>query len=329
MGAGRIGIDIGGSKTELAVLDSQNEVVYRERRPTPQNPSPGTYERFVDQIRAMTVKAVAETGLNSDFTVGIGIPGALVGTPPRAKNTSLAWLVDRPFGEDLVSAMGRPVSIANDATCFTLSEAVDGAGAGYGLVFGVILGTGVGGGLAFEGRPWPGPNQLAGEWGHNPYPVRSPAEIRALISRTGPLDSCFCGHELCVERVLQGASLSRRYVQASGGTDRLAATEIATRFDRGDAVAARVIEGYARDLARALATIVNTIDPGVIVLGGGLSGIEALYPAVNAQLIDFVFHRGSPLTRPRVNVVQNRWGGSGGVRGAAWLGHAGHSKDRV
>jgi fructokinase len=294
----RIGIDLGGSKTEAVALGDDGTELARERVITPQ----GKYQETVHSIAALVTGL--ESRLGHRATVGVGIPGTLSPTSGRVKNANSTWLNGQPLDRDLEAALGRPVRIANDANCFAVSEAVDGAAAGARLVFGVILGTGVGGGLAVDGRALVGANAIAGEWGHNPLPWPGGAE------RPGP--PCYCGLSGCVETFLSGPGLARDHA-ATTGEDRSAA-EIAAAAEAGAPGAAASLDRYVDRCARALATVVNVFDPDAIVLGGGLSSITRLYRDLPARLLDFAF---SPDLATRI--LPPRHGDSSGVRGAAWL----------
>jgi fructokinase len=295
----RIGVDLGGTKIEAIALAGDGAEAWRRRIETPR----GDYERTVGAIASLVL--AAERALDAHGTVGVGIPGApSIGTG-LIKNANSTWLIGRPLQADLEAALDRPVRLANDANCFALSEAADGAGRGADVVFGVILGTGCGGGIVVHGRVLTGPNALAGEWGHNPLPSPSSFEW--------PGPPCYCGRTGCIETFLSGPGLARDYV-ALGGGDR-DAREIAARADAGvDPIAERCLARYEDRLARALTAVINILDPDVIVFGGGLSNIERLYARVPPLLRPFGGEA------PRTRIVRNRHGDSSGVRGAAWLG---------
>ncbi|MGH6662340.1 MAG: ROK family protein, partial [Rhodospirillales bacterium] len=249
-----------------------------------------------------------DSGCGEDAPVGVGIPGALSLATGLIKNANSTCLIGRPFDRDLAAATGRPVRLANDADCFTMSEATDGAGAGHAVVFGVILGTGVGGGITVNGRLLAGRNAIAGEWGHNPLPW--PQFLDGRDERPGP--KCYCGKLGCIETFVSGPGLERDFEAASGR--RLAAAEIVRLSDDGDADAAAAMARYSHRLARALATVINVLDPGVIVLGGGMSNARRLCDAVPRLWGEFVFS--GAVTTP---LRPARHGDSSGVRGAAWL----------
>jgi fructokinase len=274
----RIGIDLGGTKIEGIALDDAGQVLMRRRVPTPR----GDYAGTLAAIAALVSEIEAATGARG--TVGVGIPGALSRLTGRVKNANSTWLNDKPLQSDLEAALGRPVRLANDANCFALSEAVDGAGRGARVVFGVILGTGVGGGIVVDGRLLEGPNAIAGEWGHNPLPLPDGDDL--------PLRPCYCGRAGCIETYLCGPALQRE------------------REIDGEAALTR----YEARLARALAGVINLLDPDVIVLGGGVSNVDRLYENVPRLWAAQVFsdHVATPLAK-------HVHGDSSGVRGAAWL----------
>ncbi len=287
----RIGIDLGGTKTEAIALDQAGQELARERVATARGSYEGTIATIKDLVEGL------EARLGARATVGIGIPGTVSPRTGLIKNANSTWLIGKPLDGDLAAALGRPVHLANDADCFALSEATDGAGAGFATVFGVILGTGVGGGIVAHGRLLAGPNSIAGEWGHNPLPWPEDAE------RPGP--ACYCGRAGCIETFLSGPGLARDH---GGG---LTAEQVAAASSpSAEAALAR----YEQRLARALASVINIIDPHVIVLGGGLSKLERLYRNVPALWNNFIFsdHVDTAL-RPPLH------GDSSGVRGAAWL----------
>ena len=294
----RIGVDLGGSKIEAAALDAGGRVVERRRAPTPA----GDYSRTIETVRLLVGEI--EAALGRRCTVGVGMPGALSPATGLVKNANSTCLIGKPFDRDLAVALGRPLRFANDANCFALSEAIDGAGRGAAVVFGVILGTGVGGGIVVHGRLLTGPNAIAGEWGHSALPRPSETE------RPGP--SCYCGRQGCIESFLSGSGLARDHRQATG--EALDATAIAARADAGDAGAVASLLRYEDRLARGLAMVINLLDPDVIVLGGGLGRIGRLYERVPRLWGAYVF---SDAVATRL--VPPRHGDASGVRGAAWL----------
>ena len=291
----RIGVDLGGTKIEIAALDPQGQIVLRERFPS----LPADYPGTVRAVRDGVLKA--EAALGAGCSVGLGIPGTISPATGLVKNANSTWLNGKPFDVDIAEALKRPVRIANDANCFALSEAADGAGSGKRVVFGVILGTGVGGGIAVNASIITGPNAIAGEWGHNPLPWPEADEI--------PCPPCFCGKHGCVETWLSGPALAADFARAAGR--RLTVPEIAASNDP-DANAA--LSRYETRLAKALAHLVNILDPDIIVLGGGLSNLDRLYTNVAPKLALYAFS--DAVETP---IVRNRWGDSSGVRGAAWL----------
>jgi fructokinase len=294
----RIGIDLGGTKIEGLALAGDGRELDRRRIAAPR----GDYEQTVRAVRDLVAALESEVGQTG--TVGVGIHGVVSPATGLVKNANSTWLNGRPLGEDLGSAMGRPVRLANDANCFALSEAVDGAAAGAGIVFGVIIGTGTGGGLVINGRIVTGANAIGGEWGHNPLPAPEDDE------RPGP--SCYCGRAGCIETFLSGPGLARDYI-VRGGAD-MSAVEIVARAGRGDDIALASLERYERRFARAIASIINVVDPHVIVLGGGLSNIDRLYDRVPSLWGPHVFS-----DRVDTRLVRARHGDASGVRGAAWL----------
>ncbi|MDS4011489.1 MAG: ROK family protein [Defluviicoccus sp.] len=298
----RIGIDLGGTKIEGIVLDAAGEVRWRRRVATPRDDYAGTLAAVALLVQAL------ERDCGARCSVGVGIPGTLSAATGRVKNANATWLNDRALDADLVQALGRPVRLANDANCLAVSEASDGAGAGAAVVFGVILGTGVGGGIVVHGRPLAGANGIAGEWGHNPLPWPGPDE------QPGP--PCYCGKHGCIETFLSGPGFQRDFQAATGQA--LAPPEIAARAVAGEPAAAAALCRYEHRLARALASVINVLDPDVIVLAGGMSNIERLYASVPALWRAFVFSD-AVITR----LARNRHGDSSGVRGAAWLWPAG------
>ena len=296
----RIGIDLGGTKIEGLALADEGRELARHRIPAPR----GNYD---DTVRAIVeVVAVLEKVTNVRGSIGVGIPGAISPATGLIKNANSTWLNGRPLQRDLANALERPVRLANDANCFALSEATDGAAAGARVVFGVIIGTGTGGGLVIDGQVVAGANAITGEWGHNPLPALEADE------RPGP--RCYCGRSGCIETFLSGPGLTRDFV-AHGGED-LPASEIAARADRGDARAVACLDRYARRFARAIASVINIVDPDVVVLGGGLSNMRRLYDEVPARWGAHVFS-----DRVDTRLVKAMHGDASGVRGAAWLWH--------
>jgi fructokinase len=294
----RIGVDLGGTKIEAIALGPRGDVLARQRRPTPAGDYEATVSAIVDLVTSIE-RATGATG-----SVGIGMPGNVSRATRLVKNANSVWLIGRPFEADLTSALARPIRLANDANCFALSEAVDGAGAGHRVVFGVIVGTGTGGGIVVDGRMIDGINGIAGEWGHNPLPWPMDEE------RPGP--ACYCGRHGCIETFLSGPGLARDYRRTTG--ESLEGAAIAERAERGEPAAEATLERYEHRMARALASVVNLLDPDVIVLGGGVSNLRRLYERVPALWHQFVFS-----DRVDTRLVPPRYGDASGVRGAAWL----------
>lgn len=291
----RIGIDLGGTKIEVAALDRNGDEQFRHRVPTPKG-----YEATLDGIAGLVLET--ETKLGIKATVGIGIPGAISPATGLVKNANSIALNGHSFEHDISGRLKREVRVENDANCFTLSEAADGAGAGYSSVFGVILGTGVGGGLVIDGKLHRGPHRIAAEWGHNPLPWPSVDEI--------PGSHCWCGNWNCFETYIAGPALARD----CDGPDAHDASSIPARAAAGEAKAKAALDRHANRLARGLAVVINMLDPDVIVLGGGLSNMEHLYQIVPKLLSRYVFS--DVVQTP---LVKNKHGDSSGVRGAAWL----------
>jgi fructokinase len=294
----RIGIDLGGTKIEGIVLAADGGELVRRRTASPR----GNYAATIAAVGDLVEQLEAEVGARG--SVGVGHPGAISPATGLIKNANSTWLNGQRLDKDLAERLSRPVWLANDANCFALSEAIDGAAAGARVVFGVIVGTGTGAGVIVDRRPLVGANAIAGEWGHNPMPWPTDAE------RPGP--ACYCGRSGCIETFLSGPGLALDFASAGGGE--ATAVEIAKRADAGDRAADACLERYAGRMARALASIVNVLDPDVIVLGGGMSNVERLYERVPSLWQPFVFS-------DRVDTVLRRpaHGDASGVRGAAWL----------
>jgi fructokinase len=294
----RIGIDLGGTKIEGVVIDADGRVRARERVATPRGSYDGTLEAIADLVERL------ETGISTCCRVGIGMPGVVSPSTGLIKNANSTWLNGRAFVRDIERALNRPVRVANDADCFTLSEATDGAAAGGSTVFGVIIGTGVGGGIVVNRRLISGPNAIAGEWGHNMLPWPQHDEW--------PGPQCYCGRTGCIETFLSGPGLERDYHKASG--EPLKTHDIHAKAEAGDAVAEGALARYDHRLARGLASIINVLDPSVIVLGGGMSNLTRLYEHVPKLWGAYVFS-----DRVDTKLVRATHGDSSGVRGAAWL----------
>jgi len=320
----RIGIDLGGTKVEGIVLDGSREAA-RLRVDTPR----GDYGATLGAIAAMVDALERQTAAGA--TVGIGIPGTISPSTGLVKNANSAWLIGQPLQTDLERRLERPVRVANDANCFAISEATDGAATDAEVVFGVIVGTGVGGGITVKGRVISGPNRIAGEWGHNPLPWPDGDHVRRL---------CYCGKQGCIETFLSGPGFSADHEAVAG--IRLNPAQIVEAANRGDAAAEQTLRRYEHRMARALASIINVLDPDVIVLGGGMSNIARLYRHVPTLWDEFVFScnvslagspRGPERSAPhetqglapqvkevvKTRLVAARHGDASGVRGAAWL----------
>jgi len=296
----RIGVDIGGTKIEVIVLGKEGAELWRRRVSSPRH-YPGTIAAVVDLVRA------AETSLAASGTVGVGLPGTISTKTGLVKNANSTWLIGHPLDRDLADALARPVRLMNDANCFTLSEAVDGAGAGARMVFGVILGTGVGGGIVVDGRIHVGRQAIAGEWGHNPLPRPRGTEV--------PGPDCYCGRSGCIETFVSGPGMEADHLRSTGQS--CSSPEIVARAQSGCERALVTLDRYAERLGRALAVVVNILDPDVIVLGGGMSNLPDLPERARRAMVPHLF-----TDQPDVLVRRNVHGDSSGVRGAAWLGAA-------
>jgi len=298
----RIGVDLGGTKIEAIGLGDGGEILARKRIDTPSQ----DYHATVQVIAGLILSLEKETGQTG--SIGIGTPGAVAPGTGLMKNANSVCLNGRPFKADLEAILGRTVRTTNDANCFALSEATDGAAAGAAVVFGVIVGTGTGGGVVINGKPLVGPNAIAGEWGHNPLPWPEPAEL--------PGHQCYCGKHGCIETFISGTGLARDHEKITGTA--LLGAEIVNRANQGDIDCEATLQRYERRMAKALASVINLIDPDVIVLGGGLSKVDRLYENVPKLWGEYVFSSG--LDDPvRTRLVPPKHGDSSGVRGAAWL----------
>ncbi|CAI9397266.1 TPA: fructokinase [Citrobacter amalonaticus] len=297
----RIGIDLGGTKTEVIALSEAGEQRFRHRLPTPRNDYQQTIETIATLV-AMAEKATGQTG-----TVGIGIPGSISPYTGVVKNANSTWLNGQPFDKDLSARLQRDVRLANDANCLAVSEAVDGAAAGAQTVFAVIIGTGCGAGVALNGRAHIGGNGTAGEWGHNPLPWMDEDELR--YREEVP---CYCGKQGCIETFISGTGFATDYHRLSGNP--LKGSEIIRLVEAQNALAELALSRYERRLAKSLAHVVNILDPDVFVLGGGMSNIDRLYKTIPPLIKQFVF--GGECETP---VRKALHGDSSGVRGAAWL----------
>ena len=292
----RIGVDLGGSKIEIIVLDESNAELYRERVATPRH----NYQATIDVVCELVATAERKTGLAG--SVGIAMPGAL--SQGVIKNANSVWLNGKPLQTDFEQALDRPVRLANDANCFTLSEAIDGAAHNASSVFGVIIGTGTGGGIVINKSIINGCNDIAGEWGHNPLPWSGPADEPEMV--------CYCGKQGCIETYLSGPGLAQYYQLLT--EDNVSAEIIAKRAEQGEVSARQCLHQYQVRLAKALASVINVLDPDVIVLGGGMSNLQSLYTEVPKLWGDYVFSN-----RVTTRLLKAKHGDSSGVRGAAWL----------
>jgi fructokinase len=293
----RIGIDLGGTKIEVIALDPGGCELYRKRIATPRD-----YAGTLEAIRALVAQVDAHTGERG--RVGIGIPGTISPITGLVKNANSTWLIGHPLDSDLAELLDRPVRLMNDANCFALSEAIDGAGKDAEIVFGVILGTGVGGGIVVDKQVLDGAQKICGEWGHNALPRMTDAE------RPGP--ACYCGRRGCIETFLSGPGMQGDHEAATGAA--LSTHEIVLRSQHGDAQAAATLDRYVERLGRALATVINIVDPDVMVLGGGMSQLPDLAERAQGAIRPHVF-----TDEVTTQIVLNVHGASSGVRGAAWL----------
>src|SRR5213594_3846827 len=300
----RIGIDLGGTKIEAIALSPAGQEITRLRVATPRD-----YAASLDAIAGLVREL--EQAAGGTGTVGVGIPGTVVPRTGLVKNANSTWLNGRPLGRDLEARLGRPVRLMNDANCFTLSEAADGAAAATGVrvVFGVILGTGVGGGIVVDGACLAGANLIAGEWGHNPLPWLTPDEY------PGPL--CYCGRRGCVETFCSGPGFERDHAEQTGQSK--SSREIVVAATWGDAGAVATMVRYHDRLSRGLACVINLVDPDVVVLGGGMSNLPELPERISSLLPRYVFAAGAASQPVRTRIVRAAHGDSSGVRGAAWL----------
>jgi fructokinase len=297
----RIGIDLGGTKIEGVALAADGGERARIRCPTPRH----DYVATINAIAALVARL--EVGADGPASVGIGIPGSLSPATGTIQNANSTWLNGQTFDRDLSAALGRPVRLANDANCFALSEATDGAGAGARTVFGVILGTGVGGGIVVDRRLVDGPRGTGGEWGHNPLPWARGEEV--------PGPACWCGRSGCIEAWCSGPAMAADHARATG--DSLSPEAIVAAAGRGDAGAMATLDRHAGRLARGVAHVINILDPEVVVLGGGLSRLAHLYERLPGLIAPHLF-----TDHAVVDLRAPRWGDASGVRGAAWLWHA-------
>lgn len=294
-----IGFDWGGTKIEGIALDEAGVTLMRERVPTPRD----DYDGCIRAVVGLAERFERETGRSGQ--IGFGVPGSLSPTTGLIRNANSTWMNDRPLKQDLEAALGRPVRIENDANCLAVSEAVDGAGAGARMVFAVIIGTGCGSGIAIDRRPWTGRNAIAGEIGHNPLPW-------AAGPNEDPGPSCWCGKRGCIESFISGQGFARDHALTSGVATR--GETIVAQARHGDTAAQASLASYVDRLARTFATVMNLLDPDVIVLGGGMSNVDEIYTALPQRLARYVF--ADAIDTP---VRKATHGDSSGVRGAAWL----------
>ncbi|MBE8168704.1 MAG: fructokinase [Shewanella sp.] len=294
----RFGVDLGGTKIELVALDHDGQEVFRKRVPTPK-----AYQATLSTIVSLVQEA--ESHLCVIGSVGVGIPGVISPFTGLVKNANSTWINDHPLDKDLSSLLDREVRVANDANCFAVSEATDGVAAGIGLVFGVIIGTGCGGGIAINGKVHGGGNGIGGEWGHNPLPWMNKDEFHST--------KCFCGNHDCIETYVSGTGFVRDFNQSTG-LQLTSGVEIMTRFHQDDVSAKQALEKYCDRLARSLAHLINILDPDAIVFGGGMSNIDEIYPRIQQLLNKYVLGG-----ECKTKLLKNQFGCSSGVRGAAWL----------
>ncbi|WP_372965622.1 ROK family protein [Marinobacter sp.] len=297
-----IGIDLGGTKTEVILMDRQSREYFRRRVPTPA----GDYGATLETIHSLVLTAESKAGV-SGLPVGIGIPGSVSGITCRVKNGNSTWLNGQPMQDDLSTLLQRPITLTNDANCLALSEATDGAGKGHNVVFAAILGTGCGAGISVNGQILTGPNGVAGEWGHNPLAWTPQIELERR--------PCFCGSFGCNETFLSGTGLSFTHLLLNG--QNLSAKDITENARKGNKEATETFNQYVDHLARGLAVVINVLDPDIIVLGGGMSNAEQIYRELPPRLKTYVF--GGEFGTP---IVKAAHGDSSGVRGAAWLGQS-------
>ena len=295
-----IGIDLGGTKTEVAVLGEDGQFLFRHRLPTRSD----DYKAILDTIFSLVEQALAATGVSRPQAIGCGIPGCLDPDTQKVRGASTLVLNGQSFQADLEQRLQCRVPIQNDANCLAVSEAVDGAGLGGAVVFAAILGTGCGGGIALDGKAWQGRHAIAGEWGHNPLPWPSAEELQ--------VQPCWCGLLGCLETWISGTGFARDHALVVGGE--LSALQIVHAMRSGDKEASQSFDRFLNRLGRALAQVINLLDPDCIVLGGGMSNVDEIYPAIQAQILPYTFSK-----TVRTPVRKALHGDSSGVRGAAWL----------
>ena len=295
-----MGIDLGGTKIEIALVDAMHGVVYKDRVPTPQH----SYNAILDAISALVDKTVSQQKIERPASIGIGIPGCLDPATQLVRGSNTVVMNGKPLQVDLQQRLGLQIHLQNDANCLAVSEAVDGAAKGYPVVFAVIIGTGCGGGIAIDGKAWTGKNAIAGEWGHNPLPWPSADEIQVA--------PCWCGQVGCQETWISGTAFALDHARHTG--ERIKAEQIIAKMRAGDLAAQESFGRYVNRLARALASVMNVLDPDAIVLGGGMSNVDEIYQALPSEIIRYTFTK--PIATP---VLKAMHGDSSGVRGAAWL----------
>ncbi len=295
-----IGIDLGGTKTEVAVLNENGDILFRHRKPTPKD-----YKETLLNIKSLIDEA--EQNVEHKCSIGIGIPGTISPYTKKVKNANSTWLNNQPMLEDLSALLNREIKIANDANCLAVSEAIDGAGAGYGMVFAIIIGTGCGAGLAIDGKAWSGANGNGGEWGHNSLPFMNEQDYELAKSH-----QCYCGNHGCIETFISGTGFARDYNFINNSN--LIGKDIIERFHNNDKAAVDAVNRLIDRIARSMAHVVNMMDPDVFVLGGGLSNFDYLYDVLPKILPNKVF--GKECETPIKKAIH---GDSSGVRGAAWL----------
>lgn len=295
-----IGVDWGGTKIEIVAMESDGAELLRIRRDTPR----GDYEGCLQTIRSLVDEVEEQTGRTGH--VGIGIPGSLDPVTRHGKGGSSTWINGQAVEADLHRTLDRELRIENDADCFAASEAIDGAGVGYNVVFGVILASGAGAGIAVGGKAHHGPNNSGGEWGHNPLPFAGPTET--------PGEPCYCGKKGCMETWVSGYGFARDYVRAGG--DELLPAQIIDRMRQGESLAREAYERYVDRVARGLSIVVNALDPDVFVMGGGMSNVDELYADLGPAIDEYTF-----TPNFYTPIVRSIHGDSSGVRGAAWLWH--------
>ena len=295
-----MGIDLGGTKIEIALVDAMHGVVYKDRVPTPQH----SYSAILDAISALVDKTVSQQKIERPASIGIGIPGCLDPATQLVRGSNTVVMNGKPLQVDLQQRLGVQIHLQNDANCLAVSEAVDGAAKGCSVVFAVIIGTGCGGGIAIDGKAWTGKNAIAGEWGHNPLPWPSADEIQVA--------PCWCGQVGCQETWISGTAFALDHARHTG--ERIKAEQIIAKMRAGNLAAQESFGRYVNRLARALASVMNVLDPDAIVLGGGMSNVDEIYQALPSEIIRYTFTK--PIATP---VLKAMHGDSSGVRGAAWL----------